>query len=246
MTSDPESAIAFYTNVFDWDVAELEIGPGAKLPVFELEGDIVAALSGMTPEMKAVGVPSHWINEVTVDSVDAVADVVADLGGTILLGPIDRFERGRMLYIQDPAGAKLNLWQANRQFGAGVVNKPGAMIWNELLTWDATAAKRFYGELLGWEFSDSEVGYITVSNRGRRNGGILPMDASFGDTAAHWRTYFNVEDIDESLKQIMACGGKILRPKLGAPGVGHFAHISDPMGAEFYLLHADNYNPWPE
>ncbi len=246
MTSERETAIDFYRNLFGWETADLTLAPGMDLKVFQLEGENIAALSWMTPEMIEQGIPSHWLCEVTVDNADALVDVVTDTGGTILFGPMDMFYKGRMLYIQDPTGATLNLWQAGTQIGAGLVNMPGAMIWNELLTGDTAAAKSFYGGLLGWDFEDSESGYIYIFNKGRSNGGILQMDESFGDTPPHWRTYFHVADIDWAIKQVQASAGKILIPKLEAPGVGHFAFVSDPMGASFYLLQPYTYDTWEE
>ena len=48
-------------------------------------------------------------------------------------GPEDVFDAGRMLHIQDPTGALLNLWQPYKSIGAGIVNTVGAMCWHELV-----------------------------------------------------------------------------------------------------------------
>ena len=89
-----------------------------------------------------------------------------------------------MLYMEDPAGAQLGLWQPVAHIGAGIVNVPGAMMWNELITWDAAACKEFYGKLLGWEFFEAESGYTFILNRGRNNGGFPGLDESWGDLVA--------------------------------------------------------------
>ena len=52
---------------------------------------------------------------------------VADAGGTVLAGPFDVFDAGRMSVVADPAGAVLCLWQAGTNIGAEVVNEPGAL-----------------------------------------------------------------------------------------------------------------------
>ena len=41
-----------------------------------------------------------------------------------------------------------------RQIGAQLVNAPGAMNWNDLITPDPDGAERFYGELFGWTFEE--------------------------------------------------------------------------------------------
>ena len=109
--------------------------------VFQLDGMDCAALSGMMPDQLENEIPSHWNNYVTVDDIDALVDVVNKNGGGLLFGPEDVFDNGRMMGIQDPGGAALNLWQPYNSIGAGIVNIPGAMVWNELQTWDAGDSK---------------------------------------------------------------------------------------------------------
>ena len=133
--------------------------------------------------------------------------------------------------------------------GAGVINCPGAMCWNELLTWDSAAAKSFYATLLGWEYDDMDVGGAQVHiilNRGRRNGLIMQMDESFGDMPSLWQPYFAVADIDASVASAENLGGTIVIPKTEAPGAGHFAYLSDPAGAHFYIIQLIQAEPWEE
>ena len=51
--------------------------------------------------------------------------------------PFDVMDVGRMAVIVDPAGAALCLWEPKRHIGASLVNTPGALTWNDLLTPDA-------------------------------------------------------------------------------------------------------------
>ena len=107
------------------------------------------------------------------------------------------------------------------------------MIWNELMTWDVEAAKAFYGALFGWTFETGDSGYTYIFNGGRANGGMLQMDASFGETPAHWRAAFNCADLAAALAQVEAAGGSILISRRPIPDVGDFAFVSDPLGAAF-------------
>lgn len=244
-STDPDKAKAFYEALFGWSKFDIPIDDKHTYTMFQLQGDNVAALSDMLPE----GVPSLWFNYVTVDEVDPLAEVVTSNGGTIVHGPWDVFDSGRMLHIQDPTGAHLGLWQAMTHIGAGVINCPGAMCWNELLTWDSAAAKSFYATLLGWEYDDMDVGGAQVHiilNRGRRNGLIMQMDESFGDMPSLWQPYFAVADIDASVASAENLGGTIVIPKTEAPGAGHFAYLSDPAGAHFYIIQLIQAEPWVE
>ena len=51
--------------------------------------------------------------------------------------------------MSDPNGAMVNLWQARQHIGATLVNEPGTLIWNELLTDNGEAAYAFYGKVVG-------------------------------------------------------------------------------------------------
>ena len=240
-STDPDTAIAFYMDLFGWDKYEIPIDEKHTYTMFTLEGENAAALSGMIPE----GVPSFWFNYVTVEDVDALADVVTTNGGVIIMGPMDVFDSGRMLHIQDPEGAHLGLWQPKQHIGAGIVNTVGAMCWNELLTRDPDGAKTFYSAVLGWEF-DGDENYIDVSNRGRSNGGLLVLDESFGELPPMWMVYFRVEDIDAAMQRVEELGGRVVTPKMEAPNTGWFTVIEDPAGAVFYIKQFETADTWDE
>ncbi len=246
ISNDAGQVVTFYQQLFGWCDYDLPMGEDQHYIMFQLGADKVAALIPMPAEMQAAGASSFWANYVSVDDVDALAPMVTSEGGTILFGPADVGDSGRMLYIADEAGAQLSLWQPGTHVGAGIVNVPGAMIWNELLTWDAHASMAFYSRLLGWEFFTADNGYAFIRNRGRNNGGFLQLDDSFGDLKTHWRTYFHSDDIDRAIGLIRDLGGEIHIPKLEIPGEGHFAFVSDPAGAQFYLMQKLALDPWIE
>lgn len=244
-TYDTEKGKAFYTELFGWDKEELPIGEGMTYTMFKLDNDAVAALSPMMPGSAEQGIPPAWTNYITVDDVDAIVDSIKEHGGTIAHGPMDVFDNGRMLILEDPTGAYVALWQPKTHIGAGVVNKPGAMMWNELATRDLEKAKDFYNKVFGWEYETSDDGYVSIKNNGRYNGGMMAMDESYGDMPPVWTVYFNVEDLDASIKKVEELGGKIL-VKAEAPGVGPFAVINDSTGAALSIMEAKNAQAWDE
>ena len=248
-STDADAAKAFYQALLGWDKDEIPmdpVAPGQTYTMFKRDGAYTAGMAAMMPQMQEMSVPSHWNNYVTVDDVDAMAERVTANGGAIVFGPADVFESGRMLQITDPGGAQLGLWQAKNHIGAGIVNTVGAMCWNELLTWDAAKAQTFYNTLFGWEFQADENGYIMISNKGRNNGAIMQMDESFGQMPSVWQPYFSVADIDAAIQQASAIGGVIIIPKTEAPGAGHFAFLSDPAGARFYIIQLIQAEAWEE
>lgn len=244
-TTDESTDKAFYQAVMKWDKNEMPMGGGQVYTMFMRNGETVAALSPMQPEMQSSGVPSHWNCYVTVDDVDAVTAKVAGLGGTVIAEPFDVFDNGRMSVIQDPTGATLSLWQPKTHIGASLVNAPGAMLWNELATRDPKKAQDFYGKLLGWTFTKmDDQDYWYVNNNGRMNGGMMLMTEEWGDMPANWMNYFNIENIDEAVERVKANGGSIMGQINEAPGVGRFAITTSPSGAVISIMQANEPQPW--
>jgi len=244
-TNDTEKGKSFYMELFGWDKEEIPMGGGMTYTMFKLDGDNVAALSPMLPDAEEQGIPPAWTNYISVDDVDALVDPINENGGSIVHGPMDVFDSGRMLILQDPNGAHVALWQAKSHIGADVVNKAGTMMWNELSTRDVETAKDFYAKVLGWEYEVGEAGYLMIKNNGRMNGGIIEMDESYGDMPSVWTVYFNVDDLKASLKTVEEHGGKKMM-QAEAPGVGPFAVITDPTGAALTIMQAEQVEAWEE
>ena len=240
-SSDPEAAKAFYMALFGWSKNEIPIGEGMTYTVFQLEGEDCAALSGMMPDQLRAGIRSHWNNFVTVDDVDALADVVKAHGGEVIYGPADVFDDGRMLHIQDPTGAALNLWQPYNSIGAGIVNTVGAMSFNELWTPDVAWAKDFYQALFGWEYDFDGI-FTSIFNRGRANGGMLQLD----DVEPLWLPHFHIADVDAAISRVKELGGAIEIDKQVDPDGMGWSVVADPAGALFYIMELVEADPWVE
>ena len=63
-----------------------------------------------------------------------------------------------MAVIGDPTGAMLGAWEARDAIGAGRVNEPGCLTWNELATSDVQKALSFYEGLFGWTSEVMQTG----------------------------------------------------------------------------------------
>jgi predicted enzyme related to lactoylglutathione lyase len=246
-STDVAKARSFYETVMGWTSNDIPIGDGMMYTMFQKDGKTVAAISQMQPEMQSQGIPSHWMNYINVEDVDALVDKIKELGGTVLVEPMDVFEEGRMLVLQDPTGAQVSLWEAKNHIGASLVNTPGAITWNELYTPDIDKAKKFYSDLLGWEYDvDEPSGYLSITNKGRGNGGVMALTEAMGDMPPNWTVYFSVEDIDATIEKAQANGGTVMMPKTDAAGIGHFTVIADPAGATAIYMQLKEPEPWKE
>lgn len=93
------------------------------------------------------------------------------------------------------------------------------------------AAAEFYRTVFGWKIQkwDGPVEYwmIDTGEDGPGiNGGLLRRQ----DPAQPVVNTVGVEDLDATLAQVTAAGGKIALPRMGVPGVGWLAYIMDPEG----------------
>ena len=110
----------------------------------------------------------------------------------------------------------------------------GAFSWNELMTSDTAAAKKFYSSLFGWDIKDMDMGdmtYSVVRNRGNETAGMMAIPAEAHGAPPHWGAFVTVDDVDQTAAKVEALGGKILVPPRDVPGVGRFFLFQDPQGA---------------
>lgn len=118
----------------------------------------------------------------------------------------------------------------------------GAFGWNELVTTDTGAARKFFGSLLGWTFEEMPMpggggSYVVASAGDTRVGGMFKMEGeNFKGVPPHWMGYITVKDVDGAAKKAASLGGKVVMPPTDIPGVGRFTLITDPTGAHVSLM----------
>jgi uncharacterized protein len=230
-TSDADGAKAFYTRVFGWDYDDLPIGEGQVYSMAKRDGGTVAALFASEQ-------PPHWNCYVTVASADDATARAKELGANVVAEPFDVMDVGRSSVIADPQGAMLSLWEARTNPGASLVNQPGAMTWNDLITQNPATAAEFYFGLFGWTTEEipNAGGYRVIRNGDRANGGMQQLDpqAMAAETPPHWMPYFGHEDAERVLGEIEGLGGRVLAGPMRMPQ-GTIGVAADPQGAVFAL-----------
>src|SRR5690606_5254524 len=132
------------------------------------------------------------------------------LGATVVVPAGDVGDSGRLAVIQDPQGALVSVWQPGEHVGAGLVNAPGALSWNDLLTPDVEASSAFYRELFGWRIDEvpgSGGRFPSIANGGRPNGGIMPMPPG---AEPAWNLYFAVDATDVAIARAGELGAQVV------------------------------------
>jgi uncharacterized protein len=117
----------------------------------------------------------------------------------------------------------------------------GKIGWVDLTVADAGSVRDFYQAVAGWTPAPLSMGdYDDYC--------MMPPGASDpaagicharGDNAAQppvWMIYITVADLDASVRECEARGGKLLRPIRGIGDYGRFCVIQDPAGAIAALI----------
>jgi predicted enzyme related to lactoylglutathione lyase len=219
-------------DVFGWSYDDRPVGGGSVYSMAQLDGKSVAALYRADERPR-------WNCYVTVESVDATAARVKDVGGSVIVDPFDVMTAGRSAAISDPSGAVLYLWEPRDNIGAYLVNAPGAMAWNDLITPDPDAARAFYGGLFGWTIEEipGAGGYRSIKNGEAANGGVFPMEG----VPPAWIPYFGHEDVERVVARMDELGGRVITGPMPVPS-GQFAILGDPQGATFGVLMSNAYD----
>ena len=238
-TTDSAAAKTFYTQLFSWEYEDHPMGPGMVYTMLKLNGKDVGALYELMPEMRAHGVPPHWLSYVSVSNVDETAEKAKAEGATLMKEPFDVMTEGRMAVIQDPTGALFALWEAKNHPGSAVRMVTNSVCWNELGTNDTQKAGKFYSNLFGWDRDTQNFGpmeYTMFKNGDEAAGGMYQITSEMGPMPPNWLVYFAVDDCDAKVGEATELGATVMMPPDNIPGVGRFAILNDPQGAAFAII----------
>ncbi|HET7304956.1 MAG TPA: VOC family protein, partial [Segeticoccus sp.] len=235
MVTDVEAAKAFYSGLFGWECRDSGPEYGGYVTCL-LQGRQVAAIS---PKPEDNPFPNVWSTYLAVDDLDATAVTVRAAGGSFMMEPMDVGPMGRMAYCADPTGATFGLWQAGSHRGVELHGEPGALVWSEQMSHDDEAAKRFYGQVLGYGYDSMDgdgFSYSTFSTAdGRPRGGIGRLPGAESEVPAHWAVYFGVADTDAAAARVAELGGSV-RGELQDSPWGRIARVTGPQGEAFCLI----------
>jgi predicted enzyme related to lactoylglutathione lyase len=98
----------------------------------------------------------------------------------------------------------------------------------ELMVNDIDKAKTFYGRVFGWTFDTSRPEYTMIGTGSPPGGGLMARPPAAPTAALN--TYFAVDDVDATLRQVVEAGGTVVVPRTEVPATGWFAMFVDPDG----------------
>jgi uncharacterized protein len=107
VTTDTEASKEFYGAVFGWGSETHGEGGPMAYTEWKIGGRSVGGMMEKPPMMPA-HVPPHWGVYFSVDGTEAAMDKVKELGGQVVMGPMD-VEPGKFAVVSDPQGAVFNI-----------------------------------------------------------------------------------------------------------------------------------------
>jgi uncharacterized protein len=213
---DVAAAKDWYGTVFGWEFEDTE--PGT---VCLLRGLPVAGIQEGT---------GGWTVYLATGDCEGTARAVAAAGGTVTEAPDDVGGLARTALATDPVGAVFGLWQGRALPGCRLVNEPGALVRNDLVTGDPGPARVFYPAVFGFTLDGNPdlPGFdFTFLRRpdGHEVGGIMGAPGP----GSAWGTCFEVADADATLA-LAGTGTAEDTP------YGRSATFRDPFGAELSII----------
>lgn len=244
MTSDPQAALAFYTDVVGW--TKMPFGEDGGYTLVVGSAGPLGGVMAIPAEAKECGMTPWWGGYIASADVDADAARLVAAGGSIQRPAEDIDGVGRFAVMGDPGGATFMLLKGSSPDGmeAPPPMAMGHVGWHELYSGNFDADMAFYTGQFGWTTGEAmdmgDMGiYQLVSQTGgsdfpSMSGGIMPVPKEM--PAPLWLFYFVVGDIDAAAARVTAGGGTILHGPSEVPGGSWIVQLLDPQGAMFALV----------
>ena len=240
MAKDPARARTFYSELMAWTVEEVDMGPMGKYPMLKNKGVGLAGimpLTGMPAE-----VPSHWVQYVSVDDVDAACAQAPKLGGKVVVPAFDIPNVGRTALLQDPGGAVLHAFKAA---ATGEMNaektqpEVGEFCWYEVLSTEVDKSRDFYAGIFGWTWEKMAMpgmDYWMAKRKGDVQVAGLMQKPADVPGRSHWLSYLAVDKLDGASARAETLGAKKMMGPQSIPKIGTFSVYIDPVGAAVALF----------
>jgi uncharacterized protein len=237
MTTDMKAAQQFYGAIVGWTVTPFDGAPD-PYAMFMRNGQMPTA--GVMAIPAGMNFPPHWGMYVAVDKLEDAVAQIEKLGGAALSPVIEVPNIGRMRTMLDPQKAAFSVYESATEHLPDAPREVGDASWHELMTTDASAALKFYGQIFGWQESTvmdmGPMGKYHIFKGGSYDlGGMMNKPPEMAQVPPHWGIYFRVPDVDASAEQVARHGGKILNGPMEVPGGSRIVNCQDPQGAHFSL-----------
>jgi len=229
VTRDIEVSKAFYGALLGWTWRAPTFGKDLVYVVGEKAG---VAMAGISAAHQGKVNASQWITFFAVDNVRRATKLATDSGATAVVAPMRTGSwNDEAALLTDPQGAPFALMKPGQEPRNLPVPING-WLWVELWTKDLDAATSFYGNLLGWERQAVTVAgteYLRFERDSTPMAGLLKVPVK--DVRPNWLPTIRVADVNATVRQAVALGGRVILAPRPDVRNGMVAIIGDPTGA---------------
>ena len=205
-----EALMNFYSALYGWT---WEVGD-EQMGYYSLANHDGAPVMGLGQGPGSAGAMTPYF---ATDDINASVAKVAELGGTVFMGPMEVPETGIMAMAADPTGAAHGLWQGTNFKGFGVAYEAGAAGWFDHASSDPAAAAAYYQGLTGHSIIEPEPG-MRVLTAGEQWFASISANQVDERTNAQWNSIYVVETLEAARNKVRELGGAIVLEEMPVPG----------------------------
>lgn len=239
MTTDVDKSKAYYSELLGWTFQEPE-PQGYSIISDGVQDGGMGGVMKLPPS--AAGVPTHWLPYVTVADIDAALETTKAMGGSVVFGPHQIPNVGKMAHITDNQGAHIHAIELDQNMPAPGMPEPGQFCWYTLAVAEADAAESFYAKVFGWSIMDNDPGDGTqmklFTNGGQPIAGIFALPPG-GAIPPNWSCSVAVADIQATKAKVTELGGQIVMGPMPVGKMGDTMMTADNVGAHLAFFQAN-------
>ncbi len=197
--------------------------------------------------------PLQWMPHIQVADVARSVQRVVDLGGSVALHARNDDGSSQWAVLLDPNGAAFGIipvvaaQPVPAHENAALPAAPpavGRIGWLDLTVADATAARDFYQQVVGWAvqevgMKDGEARYADynmLGEDGNPAAGICHARGVNADLPPVWMIYLPVGDLAASIRRVEEEGGRVVKAMQDPDGKPVYAAIQDSLGVSLALI----------
>jgi predicted enzyme related to lactoylglutathione lyase len=236
VTPNLELSRAFYGRLFGWTWRAPTVGTDIDYVVGEMSG---VAMAGVAQARGGKVNASQWLTYFAVDDVHRAVKAAQDSGARVVVPPTRTGSwNDESALLTDPQGAPFAVMKQGTPLAEGD-STPKLMngwLWVELWTVDVPAAVGFYGTLFGYEARSVAVAgkdYTLFERDSTPMAGLLKIPVK--DVRPNWLPTIRVADVNATVAQAVALGGRVIMAPRADVRNGTVAIIADPTGAALTL-----------
>jgi uncharacterized protein len=232
-TEQREALAAFYSALYGWT---WEVGD-EKMGYYSIASSNGSPVMGLGQGEGGAGDMTPYF---ATDDINAAAAKAAELGGTLLMEPMDIPGAGIMALVKDPTGADHGLWQAREFGGFGVAYEPNAAGWFDHASDDPATAAAYYEALTGHSVIEPDPG-MRVLTAGEQWFASVSQNQVPERPGAQWNAIYVVDTLAAARDKIRELGGTIVLEEMPVPGSAISVFVEPVMNTAVTIMGAGSH-----